>query len=473
MNTHIVVYCKKMARIFLFVFLIVSFVVPQVYAQDSGAVDARRTELERELAELEKRIESQREILRGKQRESVSLERDIAILDAQISKARLEIRARDITVANLGEEIVGKTTAIGGLDNKLERERKSLGALLQRTRELEQTSLVEAFFSNDTLSGFFNDFDTFEAIEEGLQESFDELRSTREVTVNEREVLEEKRLEEVELRTLQELEEQRLREAEQEKEDLLEITKGEEAVYQEILQGQERSAAEIRAELFTLRGSSAIPFGEALDYANFASSKTGVRPAFVLGILAQESNLGEFLGSGTWLEDMHPTRDKPVFEQITKALGLNPDTLPVSKAPWYGWGGAMGPAQFIPSTWVCYGGFINTNTGDCNNAKRDYAWSDFWQGPWIYSASEDRVRQLLEKSSPTNPWEPKDAIMASSLLLKENGADDGGYDAERLAALRYFAGWTNATKPSYAFYGDDVMALAAKYQAQIDILQGS
>jgi len=40
-----------------------------------------------------------------------------------------------------------------------------------------------------------------------------------------------------------------------------------------------------------------------------------------------------------------------------------------------------------------------------------------------------------------------------------------------LAALRYLAGWVNATKPAYAFYGDDVMQLAAKYQDLINILK--
>ena len=52
---------------------------------------------------------------------------------------------------------------------------------------------------------------------------------------------------------------------------------------------------------------------------------------------------------------MHPNRDRPVFAVIAQTLGFNPDDLPVSRKPWYGWGGAMGPAQFIPSTWaLCF-----------------------------------------------------------------------------------------------------------------------
>jgi hypothetical protein len=40
----------------------------------------------------------------------------------------------------------------------------------------------------------------------------------------------------------------------------------------------------------------------------------------------------------------------------------------------------------------------------------------------------------------------------------------------RLAALRYLAGWGNAKKPAYAFYGDDVMSFADEFQRDIDIL---
>jgi hypothetical protein len=42
-----------------------------------------------------------------------------------------------------------------------------------------------------------------------------------------------------------------------------------------------------------------------------------------------------------------------------------------------------------------------------------------------------------------------------------------------LAALRYFAGWGNATNPSYAFYGDDVMRFAAEIQKDINVLEAN
>ena len=54
--------------------------------------------------------------------------------------------------------------------------------------------------------------------------------------------------------------------------------------------------------------------------------------------------------------------------------------------------------------------------------------------------------------------------------MRDNGAANGGYYNERLAALRYFAGWANASNPSYAFYGDGVMEHTERIQAEINII---
>ena len=429
-------------------------------------VASRRAELEGDLARLEAEIEAQRSILDERRQERVSLERDVAILNAEIKKAQLSIQARNLSIQRLTGDIYGKEETIDELGKKIEREKDSLAQIIRKTNEIDSFSLVEVILDNRNLSDFFLDVDSFQTIKRALSDSFVEIADTKEITRIEKTSLEEKRTQEVELRSIQELEKRKIEEREAQKKQILAITKGVEATYQQILSSKEKSAAEIRAELFTLRGTAAIPFEKAMEYANFASAKTGVRPAFLLGIIAEESKLGEFIGTGNWLSDMHPDRDRPVYQVITGTLGLDPSQMPVSKKPWYGWGGAMGPAQFIPSTWAIYGGYVNSLT---NTAR----WGSGYTGVWRYEPAEDSIRKILGKSSPSNPWEPQDAFLASSILLKDNGAAKGGYAAERLAALRYLAGWANAGNPSYAFYGDEVMSLAEKYQRQIDILKSS
>lgn len=431
--------------------IVAVFDVGEVIAQ--SAVSNRRAQLEAELAGLEAEIEAESVILESKKKESASLQRDVDILNAEIRKSQLSIQARNINIQNLSSNINGKKGTIDQLNAELEREKKSLAQLIRKRHETDSLTLVEIILGNKNLSEFFEDFDSFSSIEAGLQVSFKDIARTKIQTENQKSQLEEERDEETELRAIQEFEKRKIEDREYEKKQLLSITKGVESVYQNIIKDKQQSAAEIRAELFSLRGSSAIPFEKALEFANFASKQTGVRPAFILGVIAEESNLGANVGTGTWTVDMHPTRDRPVFEVIAKTLGLDPNQMPVSKKPWYGWGGAMGPAQFIPSTWVHYGGYVKNSSGN-----------------WEYQQSKDLIRKLLGNNSPSNPWDPQTAFVASAKLLRDNGASKGGWSNERLAALRYFAGWGNANKPAYAFYGDEVMALATKYQGLIDVL---
>ena len=397
----------------------------------------RRARLEAQLAVIEQDIAQKRGVLSEKQTERASLERDIAILDNQIGLAQQQIKHRDLTIAKLEDDIGEKQVAIVEVDKKKVRSEQSLAQLIRRTREIDDISLAEVVLSG-SLSEVFDDMDTFATLQKNLSESFDEMATLRSDLSTRKGVLEGKQSEEEQLRKLQVLEKQGIEKKEKEKQGILSITKGQEREYQKLIAEKEKQAAVIRAALFDLRDSKAISFGSAYQYAKEASAQTGVRPAVILAILREESNLGENVGTGNWKVDMHPTRDQPVFATLMAELGMNPDSMPVSKKPSYGWGGAMGPAQFIPSTWVLY---------------------------------KDRIAKISGENPP-NPWTARTAIFASALLMADNGADGGTRESERLAALRYFAGWNNAKKAAYAFYGDDVMDFANEYQANIDILEG-
>jgi len=463
------VFLMCIAFVFVAVFTTGLFEYETLFAANinEDAIEKRREQLEKELENLERLIQKQEILLQSKQGERVSLERDLAIIDAEIEKSRISIQAQKATIASLEEDIFDKEVTVLELEEKIGRERESLAGLVRRTAELDDQTLIEIVFSGKSFSEFFEEFDYFQEVKVALEESFRELESLRDENVAEKEILAEKKSEEEELEMLQRLQRDRLEAQEAEKARVLQTTKGEERKYQELITTNQKTAAEIRSELFELRGSSAINLGEAIEFANFAGNKTGVRPAFILGVLKQETRLGEFLGNGTWSVDMHPTRDRPVFKVITSTLGLDPDKMPVSADPGAGWGGAMGPSQFIPSTWTCYGGYINTRTGSC---VYNSTISDFYSGPWKYDKNADRLRVVRGKQSPSNPWDNQDAFLATALYMKDLGADAGTKYAERNAALRYYAGgnWSN---PAYAFYGDGVMSHAAYYQKQIDTLK--
>jgi membrane-bound lytic murein transglycosylase B len=100
----------------------------------------------------------------------------------------------------------------------------------------------------------------------------------------------------------------------------------------------------------------------------------------------------------------------------------------------------MGPAQFIPSTWVGY---------------------------------QDRISKLAgHPGTQANPWDNLDAFTAIALYMTDLGADAQTPSAERTAALKYFAGGYY-TNPRFAPYGDSVMQFASDFQQEINILNGS
>lgn len=412
------------------------------WAQISPTVEAQ---LRAELAKVEAEIATQTSLLQSKQKETASIQRDIDILTYQIKSAKLKIQAKEIEIKRLGSDIGKKETKILTLSERINREKESMAELLRKTSEIDDTSLPEVVLANDSVSELFRDLDTFSSAQKALHQSFEDIRSAKQQTETEKTELSTKRNAEMDARAAIEREKKVVESKEKEKQSLLRISKSEENSYKAVLAEREKQRQAIRSALFRLRGATNISFGEALDHATFISKKTGIRPAFLLAIITQESNLGENIGTcnrpgdppeKSWKEIMKPSRDHAPYLAITKELGLDPDTMPLSCPYGGGYGGAMGPAQFIPSTWAIYKAKISAVTG----------------------------------SNPPNPWAARDAFAASGIYLTELGAGGGNYTAERTAALKYYAGG-NWNKASNAFYGNSVMKIATEYQAQIDILQ--
>ena len=336
--------------------------------------------------------------------------------------------------------------------------------LIRRSAAMEDYSLVEVLLSNDKFSEFFKDVASFRAIKDSLNESVAILHGIKRDTNEQKNQLYSKQEEEAEMKRIQELQKQEIEVKEREKEQILTVTRGEEEAYQQLLRSQQQTAAELRNQLFQLLGGGGgIPLPQAVTLAQYASSKTGVSPALILAILEQETNIGSNLGSCLFTDSqsdrpiMHPTRDEPLFLAIAEILGFDPYSRTVS-CPLYqsgqrvGWGGAMGPSQFIPSTWAIYGGIVNNGSGG-----------------WTYNQSADAIRRINGGTGPANPFNNQDAFLATALLMRDNGAD-GTFAGDRRAALRYYAGWGGASNPANAFYGDQVMNRKAKFEGQIQIL---
>ncbi len=435
---------KKFIFYIVFIFIVAFFGLSFLNALaevDPALVGSRRAALEAELKEYEQQIDQFQNLITEKQKEGNSLKRDIDIINAEISQAKLAIKARNLAISRLSEDIGDKSENIGVLESEIGSTKKALSKILSDINENDGTSFMELALAYNDLAQFFGEIESIDNLQLSLNETVEKIQNLKTSEVRARDELEGKKQEEQELKSLQELQKKNMEKNEKDKQSILKVTKGKETEYQKVLKEKQKNAATIRSQLFILNGSPSIPFEKALEYANLAERVTGVRPAFLLGVITEESNLGQNVGKGTWSIDLADSRcekQRSAFMQITSELGLDPNLTPISKKAWYGYcGGAMGPAQFMPTTWTLYKKRISAVTGH----------------------------------NPPSPWDPRDAFAAAALLLKDNGAIAGNYNLEWTAAMKYLAG-SNWNKKAYRFYGDDVMAIAAKYQEQITLLQG-
>lgn len=439
-------------------FFVVTFLIFPLFsgAQINETQAEKEARLQRELTSVEQQIVENEKILKSTQNQSASLKRDILILDTKIKTAQLNIKAKNLTIESLGKDINQKQEKIESLEDRIDRGRETLAQIMRKTNEVDSVSMPEFILKRDNLSSVFSDLDTFESVQQSLKVTFEQVRGDKSQTEAEKDVLAKRKNKELDARAAIETEKKNIENDEKEKQRLLTLSKGSEKTYTQLLADRRSKAAEIRAALFSLRDSDAIPFELALKYATEAQKSTGVRPAFLLAILTQESSLGKNVGtcyltnpttgagvsvkSGkTFPNVMKPGRDVEPFIKITESLGLEYSKTLISCPQSVGWGGAMGPAQFIASTWMLF---------------------------------KDKIAKAANVTNP-NPWNPEHAFIASAIYLSELGARSGSYTAERNAACRYYSGRACSTTNINSTYGTQVMVKADTIQrTMINPLQG-
>ncbi|MDD3491548.1 MAG: lytic murein transglycosylase [Candidatus Pacebacteria bacterium] len=437
---------------FLLTSVIQNNVMAPIFFQSREAIasnDEERARLQKELEAVEKEIAQYEGLVATTQQEKAALQNKINELKNRADKINLQIKSTNLNLEYLNVRIDETTTSIVQTNDKINTTKNNLSNLLQTYSQLDQTSLVEILLGSETISEFFDYSNALHSIQEKILENIKELGELRVTLNNQSQELTSNKEETQLLLAMQMLQQQDLEKTRKEQGNLLEVTKGNEQRYQQMLAESRQKATEIKGRIYQLLGvKTQVTFGEALDIANWVSSRLGVRPALLLAVLTQESNLGQNVGTcnragdpayKSWREVMKPDRDQAPFLKICQELGIDPDTTPVS-CPMYqggqqmGWGGAMGPAQFIPSTWMSYKDQVSSITGNY----------------------------------PANPWDIKDAFVAAGLYLAKWGATQQTRDAEWRAAMIYFSGSTNT---KYRFYGDSVLAIADRYAQDISYLK--
>jgi len=396
----------------------------------SSKTEILENEFEKLLEDID-RYEQQILIL---QKNKKTLTNETKLLDSEVQQANLQIQALDYQISSLSREIDKENERLMENSAEIAQRKLVIEELLAEEYVANQNSQIGKVLASKNLNDFSESLNYQLSLKTNIENQLKEIEKIKQILNSQNEELKNKKSDLEILLSLKQEQARILSAKKEEKEKLLALTQGTESKYQELLAQSQKTVEGLKSQIFSLRSGEELTFEQALEYAQYASEKTGVRTALILAVLDKESNFGKNNGKCNYQEAMNP-KEIPFLMQITKELNTDPNLVPVS-CPILSdgnYGGAIGPAQFLPSTWLEY-------------------------------------RDLIQKitNRVPSPWNPQDAFLAAALYLKNNGADSQNYNNEKIAAAKYYGGG----KWNYYLYsyGNRVMELAAFYEEQINNL---
>src|SRR3972149_3142687 len=288
----------RFLKIFLLLSICAAIILPQfhVFSQNSDPF-AERRELEEELKNLEEEIANFEKDITKTQQEKNTLQNKISLLKKQIDKLNLQIKQGNVMIKDLKIQITDTENSIQQTSLKIEDSKEKLGNILQMVHQEDQKSGTEILLSGTTLSDFFDNLVSLEALNVKNKNLLKEIKNLKLEMENQKTALDDEKADLEGAVRIQTLQKQQNETNQKNQQSLLKLT---EAQYQQTLkdkQEAEKKATEIRARIFELIGVSKAPtFGEAYNIAKYVSGITGIRPAFLLAMLTQESNIGKNVG---------------------------------------------------------------------------------------------------------------------------------------------------------------------------------
>lgn len=419
--------------------------------------DAERQALEAQLAGLEKQIAEYESTVSSYKKQGTTLKSEIDRLNKKIAQVNLQIKAVTLTIVQLNRNITSTENDIHTTEGDINDTKGVISKLLQNMYESEERNAIQILLEHPTLSDFFGNLNNMVMVQDGLRVELQKITNLRDQLVDKKESLSLQKNDAEALKAYQDSQRVTIQKTKGDKDSLLVVTKGQESKYQELLTVTKKTAAEIRSRIYRLLGGGELPFGEAVKIAKTAGNATGARAALILAVLTQESSVDGVIGanlgkcyyndprsnpSGTVMSN----KQKPVFLVLMSELGLDPAKTPVS-CPIVSdgaYGGAMGPAQFMPTSWDLYKDGVSAITG----------------------------------AKPANPFNNLDAFTATSLYLKDGlvgcrSEFSSIFSQEACAAAKYYAGgnWRSYTRVGR--YGYRVAERAQNFEADIEVLDSN
>lgn len=407
-------------------------VAPQVlYAETPADIQSLVDVRQKQIAELETQISEYWKAVEEKKTKGASVQNEIEILKDKIQQSELEIQSLKLAVEEAGYKLRQTEAKIGTVQVKSDKMRGRLAISLRMLRQREETPLLLRVTETDRLSEIFSALSELEQFQGSIQGALGDLKKTKSELEEIREEIAQEKLAQEKLKRFEESQKEIVARRKAEQAKLLTRLDKEKNKLLGTIESTKRDLQKIKEQI-TYLAQAGVSAEEAVRFGELAAIRAGIRASFLIAVLEVESRLGLNVGKGAWQKDMHP-RDRDAFLQITAKLGRDPDTTPVSRAPSYGWGGAMGPAQFLPNTWMAY---------------------------------EAEVARLTGRS-PADPWNIEDAFTAAALKLARGGASSKTREGEVRASKAYISGSGNCTKSICNRYSNLIQEKAEEIEKEL------
>src|SRR4030042_6781880 len=331
----------------LLILLIFGLLLPDFYIfaqEDCGT----KEECEAMLKQYEEEIAKLEQVIGKTEQEKKTLQNQISSLKSKVKKIDLQIQQSTVLIKDVSYQIKDTEGSIDQTSSQIGNMRNQLAAILQIIYEEDQTSLVEILLSGADISEFFENLMALETLDEKSHDFLQEIKGLKTSLEGQKQSLDTEKGDLESTLKMQTLQKQESQNVQKQQEYFLQLTETQYQQYLKEKQATEAKAAEIRARIFEVVGITKAPtFGEAYSIAKWVEGLTGVRPAFLLAVLQQESAIGKNVGqcylsnastgegvninSGASIKNvMKPMGlsgrkgDVEAFLTITKELGMDP-----------------------------------------------------------------------------------------------------------------------------------------------------
>ncbi len=384
--------------------------------------EEEKKEIEEKEDEYNEKKEKYEKKVKKEEQKKASLQGALGAVNSSLGATKRTIDDVITDIENKESDIDRHDAQIATLNDQTLLYKSSLSDTMRRFYYASNVVSVTSVMENDGSQRFLDSTDALDTMRTKIVDVVHQVEDTKQLQQQKKD----------ELNALKKEKEALLAEHKQTEATLLSQSA---AVKTEIIE-VDTSIAQLNAKLSDVESKLSSLLGESFDTddikkaAKYASKKTGVSKSFILGMLVVETNLGRFTGGCTYKKSKMGDKNEKIFKRITKDLGYNYKKVKVSCPLSYGIGGAMGVAQFMPTTWVGYESKISKYTGH----------------------------------SPADPWSLTDGVMAMAIKLANDGAtsEKGEFDAAR----RYYCG-SRLERSACINYGNKVLYWAKNYKDRL------